>query len=100
MMTCSQSAAVQAEGENTDNSNLTQEEPSQEDHTQQPLNPSPSPSHHTPIPTPPHHSAAILHQAPDIFSPRAYSPSVPRAPSLNHMSRMTQALLLLTEELR
>lgn len=82
MMTCSQSAAVQAEAEDANNSNQTQEEPSQEDQTQQPLNPSPSPYHHTPIQTPPHHSAAILQQAPNFFSPQAYSPSVPCAPPL------------------
>ena len=64
------------------NSNLTQEEPSQKDQTQQPQNPSqelgtineegPPSSHHTPIHTPLHHSAAILYQTPALFSPRAY----------------------------
>ena len=109
MMTRSQSVVLQADAEDANNSNLTQEEPSQEDQTQQPLNLSqidpineegPPSSHHTPIHTPPHHSAAILHQTPAIFSPRAYSPSVPHALSLDPTSRMTQALLLLMEELR
>ena len=104
MMTCSQSAAAQAEADNADNSNLTQE-PSNEDQTQQPLTPTPTPSHHTPLQTPPfhtppYHSTAILQPGPDIISPQPFSPSVPCAPYPDHTAGMTQALLMLTEELR
>ena len=99
MMTRSQSAAVQAEADNADNSNQTQE-PSNEDQTQQPPNPTHSASHHTPINTPPYHSTAILQQCPDIISPKPFSPSIPRAQYPDYMPGMTDALLMLTEELR
>ena len=99
MRTHSQSAAAQAEADNADNSNQTQE-PLNEDQTQQPPNPTHSASHHTPINTPPYHSTAILQQGPDLISPRPFSPSIPRAQYPDYTPRMTDALLMLTEELR
>ena len=104
MMTRSQSAAAQAEADNPDNSNAensnqTQDQ-SNEDQTQQPPNPTQSTSHHTPINTPPYHSTAILPQAPVFNSPRLFSPSIPRAQYPDYTPGMTDALLMLTEELR
>ena len=99
MRTHSQSAATQAEADNADNSNQTQE-PLNEDQTQQPPNPIHSASHHTPINTPPYHSTAIVRQGPDLNSPRPFSPSIPRAQYPDYTPGMTDALLMLTEELR
>ena len=104
MMTRSQSAAAQAEADNADNSNAENsnqtEDQSNEDQTQQPPNPIHSASHHTPINTPPYHSTAILQQGPDLTSPRPFSPSIPRAQYPDYTPGMTDALLMLTEELR